>query len=163
MLSAHVCWFTFPGRFASGLARHLAIFGLGLIVLTGCSLGDHPPDPAARPATITCNAAYRSSTGVPIESEDSLTFSAADTTTSLPFADLVFHAQYSSGDLDNERALRLWISEPGSSAVLFSQLYQLPMDSGPRDQFIGGHGFTGLNYAYHPTSGAELQYWCTAP
>ncbi|HUV93017.1 MAG TPA: hypothetical protein VMV80_08020 [Anaerolineales bacterium] len=36
----------------------------------------------------------------------------------------------------------------------------LPIDSGPQNQFIGGHGFTGLNYSYQPDSGAELQYWC---
>jgi hypothetical protein len=28
------------------------------------------------------------------------------------------------------------------------------------NQFIGGHGFTGLVYVYHPSSDAELQYFC---
>jgi hypothetical protein len=32
---------------------------------------------------------------------------------------------------------------------------------GPVNQFIGGHGFTGLHYLYGP-SGAELQYYCNA-
>ena len=31
-----------------------------------------------------------------------------------------------------------------------------------RAQFSGDHGFTGLSYVYHPTSGAELQFTCKA-
>jgi hypothetical protein len=31
---------------------------------------------------------------------------------------------------------------------------------GLRDQFIGGHGFTGLAYVFHPASGGEIQYFC---
>ncbi len=46
------------------------------------------------------------------------------------------------------------------TAVSQSTLYQLPPDSGPQNQFGGGHGFTGLNYSYAPDSTAELQYWC---
>ena len=46
--------------------------------------------------------------------------------------------------------------------MLVSHLFQLPPDAGPTDQFVGGHGFTGLTSAYDPVSGAELQYWCEA-
>ncbi len=45
---------------------------------------------------------------------------------------------------------------------LSATFYQLPSDSGTQNQFIGGYGFTGLNYSYQPDSGAELQYWCAA-
>jgi hypothetical protein len=48
----------------------------------------------------------------------------------------------------------------GLADPLTSHLYQLPQDSGPTDQFVGAHGFTGLNYVYHPDSGVELQFWC---
>lgn len=112
--------------------------------------------------TITCHTAYRSSTGVPIEREESFTFDDKDATLSINFTELAFNAQYSSGKMNNERALRLWVAETGKDVELLGQLYQLQQESGPQNQFVGGHGFTGLNYAYHPTSGAELQFWCVA-
>jgi hypothetical protein len=40
------------------------------------------------------------------------------------------------------------------------QLYQFIPEAELRDQFAGGHGFTGLTYVHHPTSSAELQYFC---
>ena len=55
----------------------------------------------------------------------------------------------------NELPLAAGLADP-----LTSHLYQLPQDSGPTDQFVGAHGFTGLNYVYHPDSGVELQFWC---
>lgn len=115
-----------------------------------------------RANSITCNAAYRSGISVPIEREASFTLGDEDSRDTITFSDLVFHAQYSSGELDRERALRLWVTEAGQTAELISQLYQLPLDSGPLNQFVGGHGFSGLNYVQHPESGAELQFWCLA-
>jgi hypothetical protein len=42
---------------------------------------------------------------------------------------------------------------------LFSILYQL--SSGlPQNQFVGGHGFTGLLYFTHPTAGGDYQAFC---
>lgn len=134
-------------------------FTFCFLFLSSCSPS---PGTAPRAGSITCNTAYRSSTGVPIEREESLTFADSDAVESINFADLTFNAQYSSGEMNNERALRLWVVEAGENVELLSQLYQLPQDSGPQNQFVGGHGFTGLNYAYHPTTGAELQFWCTS-
>ena len=42
---------------------------------------------------------------------------------------------------------------------LTSALFQL--DGRPGNDFRGGHGFTGLQYALGP-SGTEVQWWCTA-
>ena len=64
--------------------------------------------------------------------------------------------------MNNERSLRTWVTALDESVIYNSQLYQLPLDSGPSNQFVGGHGFTGLNYSYHPDSSAELQFWCEA-
>ncbi len=128
-----------------------------LVTLAACTAVTAEPAHA-----ITCHTAYRSSPGVAIESEGAITFGAAGDEQTVPYADLTFHAQYSSGTGDNERALRLWITGTGQTAELHSTLFQLPLDSGPQNQFVGGHGFTGLHYAHHPDTGAELQYWCTA-
>jgi hypothetical protein len=89
-------------------------------------------------------------------------FEDEDSTQSLPYIYVELHAEYNTGRADNERALRLWVTPTGEEKVLVSQLFQLADDSGPENQFLGEHGFTGLNYAYDPVSGAELQYWCEA-
>ena len=135
------------------------IFLILILLMAACAA-----DPAAVPRAnnITCQTAYRSSSSVPIEREESVTFGDNDSAESVRFTDLTFHAQYSSGQMKNERALRLWVTESGEDSELLSQIYQLAQDAGPQNQFSGGHGFTGLNYAYHPRSGAELQFWCSA-
>jgi hypothetical protein len=115
------------------------------------------------PTAITCHTAYRAGVSQPIEREEALTFSAdADDEQSVAFADMIFHAAYSSGQMDNERALNVWVTDADDTTRFQSHLYQLNRDGGPINQFVGGHGFTGLNYNYHPTSSAELQFWCEA-
>lgn len=135
-----------------------ALAGLSLVALAAC--GASPP--VGRASGFVCYYAYRPSVTVGISSEGSVSIPDYDIA---EFAgpqgnDLVFHAQYWSGADDGERALRLWVTAADIDEPLTSQLYQLPQDSGPTDQFAGGHGFTGLNYVYHPDSGAELQFWC---
>ena len=132
---------------------------LGLL-LAACQGAGETAVPRAD--SITCHTAYRSGVSVPIESEDTLSFSDEDSQQTLDYTDLVFHAQYSSGEFDHERALILRVTEQGETEAFTSQLYQLTAGSGPQNQFAGGHGFTGLNYVTHTTTGAELQIWCTA-
>ncbi|MFN2138614.1 MAG: hypothetical protein ACK2UK_21840 [Candidatus Promineifilaceae bacterium] len=129
-----------------------------LAACTGEAAGPLP----AKAASITCTAAYRADPTGPIEGEQSFTLGEQTGEQAITFADLVFHAAYYTGELDNERSLRLWVSDAGETTIYHSQLYQLQQESGPQNQFVGGHGFTGLGYSTHPTSGAELQYWCTA-
>ena len=136
----------------------LAILGLAAGCTNGSSTGGTP----AKTGKIVCYAAYRASVTVPIEREETITFTDSDAQQSISFADLDWHAQYGTGELDGERGLVLWVTATVQPDRLISQLYQLPLESGPQNQFRGGHGFTGLNYAYHPESGAELQYWCEA-
>lgn len=138
---------------------HKLLLFLGLL-LAAC--GGVAETAVPRAESITCTAAYRAGVRMPIESEESFTLGDEDSQQRLDFSDLSFQAQYSSGEFDNERALVLRVTEPGETEALISQLYQLGGDSGPVNQFVGGHGFTGLNYVYHPESGAELQFWCTA-
>lgn len=115
-----------------------------------------------RASAIVCTTAYRVSTSEALTGEDSVSLPDEDGTQAIPYIYLEFHAQYWAGRVDGERALRLWVTPTGEEDVIVSHLYQLERDRGPEDQFVGGHGFTGLNYAYDPMSGAELQYWCRA-
>lgn len=133
-----------------------------LLLMPGCTETKADPAPPAKASKIVCTAAYRATTSMPVEREESISFEDAATLQTMGFGELDLHATYSTGEGDGERSLQLWVSEAGRSDRLISQLYQLPLDSGPQNQFVGGHGFTGLNYVYHPISGAELQFWCQA-
>lgn len=110
---------------------------------------------------IVCTVAYRSSVEVGIEQEKTLIFTDADDEQSVNFAKIVFYAAYDAGVVDNERNLRVRVTDT-SETVIHATLYQFPTGSGPQNQFVGGHGFTGLAYSYAPTSAAELQFWCEA-
>jgi hypothetical protein len=134
------------------LALIVALIGLA----AACS------DEEARAGAIVCSTAYRISQTEPLTEVDHLRFGDEDSTQSMPYIYLELHGQYSTGAQDGERALRLWVTPTGEQDVIVSQLFQLSDDSGPDNQFVGDHGFTGLSYAYDPVSGAELQYWCEA-
>jgi hypothetical protein len=138
-----------------------AVLILLAVLLTSCGgPSESPISEAPRSSIITCTASYRPSVTEAIEGTEILTFADEDAQQSLAFADLEFHAAYSAGRADNERALRVWVSEVGQATPYQTQLYQLELESGPQNQFRGGHGFTGLSYSYHPISQAELQFWC---
>ena len=135
-----------------------ALLGLLVVALAACV--DGPT--TARAGGFVCYYAYRPNVTVDSTSQGSVSFPDGDTAQYVgpETNDLVFHAQYGSGATGGERALRLWVTAAGLTEPLTTHLYQLPPDSGPVDQFAGDHGFTGLNYVYHPNSRAELQFWC---
>lgn len=135
------------------------LLALGLL-LTACGSTSTADSPKAE--TISCTAAYRSAATQPIEQEETLTFTNRSTEQTAVFTDMVFHAAYSSGTADNERNLRVWVTDGDNTITYHTTLYQFPLESGPQNQFVGGHGFTGLNYSYRPDSPAELQFWCEA-
>ena len=137
--------------------------GLGVLLalaVAGCTDGDGDGD--GRAAAIVCSTAYRVSTSEALTEVDTLRLEDRDSEQSMPYIYLELHAAYAAGEADAERSLRLWVTPTGDDQVLVTQLFQLPEDSGPTNQFVGDHGFTGLTYAYDPVSGAELQYWCEA-
>lgn len=144
----------------------LAWLGLILLVLIGCNetQAQATDTPAASvPLSIDCHLAYRSSVTIGIEREETVSFSATDDSQKVTFSQLQFQAQYWAGaEQWAERALKVSILPAEGSNELAAQLYQLSKTETLRNQFVGDHGFTGLHYVYHPTSGAELQYWCVA-
>jgi len=58
------------------------------------------------------------------------------------------------------QSLSIAISNMQNQQELSRSLYQIDQAKGLANQFIGGHGFTGLIYVFHPSSDAELQYFC---
>ena len=142
--------------------RKIFISLLLVLTVTACAGTETNSTQPAKAAAITCTVAYRADVSLPLEREESIIFGDSDGEQSVVLADMVFQAAYSTGELDNERALRLWVTDSEEAVVYQAQLYQLPIDSGPQNQFVGGHGFTGLNYSYTTDSPAELQFWCEA-
>lgn len=55
-------------------------------------------------------------------------------------------------------SLSVSVTDSKTGKQIYSQLYQL--QPGLKNQFSGGHGFTGLAYINHPTSKTQLQMWC---
>jgi hypothetical protein len=139
---------------------------LGLLSLASCSWARAKiNDPQAAPVSLSldCHIAYRSSVTVGIEREETISFAAANTNQTIAFPELEFYAQYWAGLEEwEERGLKVSVSAVNTDEELAAQLYQISKTEALRNQFEGGHGFTGLNYIYHPTSRAEVQYWCVA-
>jgi hypothetical protein len=129
---------------------------LAMVLAAGCASGGE------RAGAVVCSTAYRVSASDSLTGTDTLRLPDEDSSGSIPYIYLEFHAAYTDGRADGERALRVWVTPTGTDDAIVTHLYQLPSEEGPIDQFVGGHGFTGLNYAYDPVSGAELQYWCEA-
>lgn len=137
-----------------------ALVHLLLVLAIAAGVTACTSDDGARASSIVCSTAYRVSQSEPLTEVDTMTFQDEDATQSMPYIYLDLHGTYTAGRVGGERALRLWVTPTGEDRELVAQLFQLPEDDGPTDQFVGGHGFTGLTYAFDPVSGAELQYWC---
>ena len=115
---------------------------------------------AEAPPRIDCHVFYRASVTRPLGREVPLRLEPAPQPRRVSFADLAFEARYTSDRFEGT-SLTISVSQPDQpDAVLVRELYQLPADAPPQNDFLGSHGFTGLVYAYHPTSGAELQFYC---
>lgn len=160
------------GRVARGL--RLAPFGAVLLVVVLACVESEPDDgPVAGsdpdqisasevvPLTVECHTAYRPSVTVGITLEQTLELSSTEDTKSVDLGDLRFGAIYFDGEFSGEgRFLKVTVFSIEDDREVTSQLYQLSKTEPPQNEFHGGHGFTGLSYAYHPTSPSELQYWC---
>lgn len=131
------------------------VVGMALLV-NGCG--------APASFAVACTTAYRASVSAPPGEQAVLLLDRENRQQMVAYEDLELLAR-----LDDEAAvdrtgwtLRVVVRMVGEENVMQATLYQLPLDGLPINQFRGGHGFTGLTYAYHPVSNAELQFWCEA-
>jgi len=139
--------------------KKMVIIILILLILAACQ-----PRATAKQAqlAIKCETLYRSST---VSADEPLNESAVfelrcDENKYLEtYQDMAIMAQYYHDEYEG-RSMQVSISDTVSGRQLASFLYQFPFDEQPVNQFVGGHGFTGLAYIYHPESPAELQFFC---
>lgn len=135
----------------------------GIVALMiGCS-----PSPvvtrgqAVAPTNIECQAFYRSSLGEAPSDGTTIRLTTNNAHEVVEFEKLALTAQYLDDQFEG-RALVLSVTATDTGDQVMRQLYQIDGEKGLTNQFLGGHGFTGLGYVYHPTSPAELQYFCEA-
>jgi hypothetical protein len=137
-----------------------------LVVLVSCTFAPQVATPGSgKPASsaIECLVAYSARAGRGIDREETVLLSAEARQQELNLGDLTFHARYWPPDASpGEHTFRAWVTASDTQAEVVAQLYQLPLDTAVRNQFVGDHGFTGLSYVYHPVSRAELQFTCQA-
>jgi hypothetical protein len=138
-----------------------------LITLVACGSAaeeNNSGEAGTIPDEISCQAFYRPSAGAPFN-EATLTPSTAAgqgaSTATAAFEDMSVDATFLS-DAGEGKSLSVVVTDLTSGAELTRGLYQFDPQAGVTDQFIGGHGFTGLAYVYHPASDSEVQYFCTA-
>ena len=77
------------------------------------------------------------------------------------FSDLNLTATYSDDGFEPP-SLNIRIETIPDRALVFASLYQFDPTAGLNAFAASGQGFTGLMYIYNPSSGSELQFFCSA-
>lgn len=129
-----------------------------LVALAGCSTS--AGQAGSIPDTISCEVYYRLAPGTSLDGS-SFDLSTAGDQETLAFEDMAFAAT-SISDVGEGQSLSIVVTDATSGAELTRALYQFDPEGGLGDQFVGGHGFTGLAYVFRPASGGEIQYFCGA-
>ena len=136
------------------------ILVLGVLCLAvGCSSATVVPEGVE--LTIECHVFYRASLSEGLSEDSPLTLVSGGDQGRVLFDNLAFEAQYNDDEFEG-RSLLISIEDAESGDQVVRQLYQMDRGEKLRNQFIGGHGFTGLAYVYHHASGAEMQFFCEA-
>lgn len=125
------------------------------------------PPPSQTPTTpppsirqITCATFFREVETVPPTDGPVLTFDTPGTQTA-EFDDLSLTAIV-EGTNNVLGSLFVRVSTLPDNAQVFGGLYQFPLDPRVNSFETSGQGFTGLLYVYNPTSGSEMQIFCSA-
>ena len=129
------------------------------VLLIGCTSPPVTSGPqAVVSVTIECQVFYRASTNESL-SESKIRLTSDGDVELIEFDDLGFNASYIDDGFE-ARSLVISITNLDSGDEIARQLNQMDRGKNLINQFIGGHGFTGLIYVFHPSSPGELQYFC---
>lgn len=111
------------------------------------------------PESIHCQFFYRSSERKSHELKQGVTLK-KNTPVKIKQGEFRITASYMDYEGDSP-GLIITVKHATTGKKLSHTLYQFESLSNLRNEFSGGHGFTGLHYIYAPNSEAELQYFCT--
>lgn len=143
--------------------KHISILGWTLVLLllaASCSSASTPDDEgSAIEGSINCNVFYRAASGEALSEAPTMTLSMDGDLEFIQFENLEFRVQAFADQFEGQ-SLSISITDLDSRAELNRHLYQLDQSKGLVNQFIGGHGFTGLNYVFHPNGESEMQFFC---
>ena len=138
----------------------MTLTGLAAILgLAGC--GESGTAGADTPAeySIMCRAFARPDVETSTMQARTVRFGPEGGSRSVTLGDFRFRAQFVSDDFEG-KALDVYVHPKDGRDPIAHGKYQFDDADPPANQFVGGHGFTGLIYAMHPETGAELQYFC---
>ena len=130
-------------------------------MISGCAATNAGPEAgAAGDGTIVCEVFYRSTASGSMDAAPAIIFAGGSQQQGHQFDDMAFEARFQDDPFEG-RALAIAVIDLDSGKEISRQLYQLDPQNPLENQFIGGHGFSGLNYVFHPDSAAEMQYFCS--
>ena len=115
---------------------------------------------SADPFSVECQVFYRASMAESF-AESTVTLAQGGDHQVVEHDGLRFDAEYWDDPYEGQ-SLSISVTDLDTGEELVRQLYQIVRAKGLVNQFVGGHGFTGLIYVYHPSSTAEVQYFCLA-
>ena len=138
----------------------MALTGLAAVMLlTGC--GENGAAGADTPSefSITCRAFARPDVETSTMQARTVKLGPQGGDRSVTLGDFRLRARFVSDEFEG-KALDVYVYPKGERDPITQGKYQFDDLDPPANQFIGGHGFTGLIYAMHPETDAELQYFC---
>jgi hypothetical protein len=131
-----------------------------LILATSCTSSTTPGIVGVTiEGSINCHAFYRAASGEGLAEAPTMALSLDGDLEFIQFENMEFRVQTFADQFEGQ-SLSIIITDMGTNAELNRYLYQLDQSKGLTNQFIGGHGFTGLNYIFHPDGEAEMQFFC---
>jgi len=145
-------------RHRMGLVFFLTLF---FIPLVGCNtVGGGSSGDISKASTIICEVFYRAGPGDAMSPAPAIKFQSGSDQQYLVFDDMTFNAGFQDDEYEG-RALYIAITGLDETDEISRQLYQFDAEDPPENQFIGGHGFTGLQYVFSPGSTGEIQHFCS--
>ena len=133
-----------------------------VILASSCSSSSTPvADGEPIEGNIDCHVFYRAASGEALSEAPTMTLSMDGDLEFVQFENMEFRVQTFADQFEGQ-SLSIAITDLDSRAEINRYLYQLDQSKGLKNQFIGGHGFTGLNYIFHSNGESEMQFFCDA-
>lgn len=129
--------------------------------LAGCSTSNITAEATSPGGNIVvCEVFYRSTSGQGLQAAPLISFAEGNHSETLTFDTMVFEARFQDDEFEG-RTLSIAVTGLDTGGDITRQLYQFDRQNPVENQFVGGHGFTGLNYVFQPGSPAEMQFFCS--